>query len=143
MNKMTVPEIKKHLSNHNIRASLPRIKIYDYLVSYESHPTVDEIYNALVDELVTLSKTTVYNTMDLFVENDVVIELLIEKNEIRYDAHIEHHGHFKCTVCEKVIDFNYNLSKSEHEALDGCELTEYHAYIKGICSECKNHNIYQ
>jgi len=90
MSKMTVPEIKKHLANHNIRASLPRVKIYDYLVTYESHPTVDEIYNALVDELVTLSKTTVYNTMDLFAENNVVIELLIEKNEIRYDADIMH-----------------------------------------------------
>ncbi|HKL42819.1 MAG TPA: Fur family transcriptional regulator [Clostridia bacterium] len=136
MSKMTVPEIKKHLANHNIRASLPRVKIYDYLVTYESHPTVDEIYNALVDELVTLSKTTVYNTMDLFAENDVVIELLIEKNEIRYDADIMHHGHFKCIKCGDVFDFDYNLSNADHDALNGCELKEYHAYIKGVCENC-------
>lgn len=138
MDEMTVSEIKKLLANHNIRASLPRVKIYDYLVRYESHPTVDEIYNALVDELVTLSKTTVYNTMDLFVKNNVVIELLIEKNEIRYDADIMHHGHFKCIKCDTVFDFDYNLSNSDHDELRGCKLNEYHAYIKGVCEKCNS-----
>jgi len=47
-----------------------------------------------------------------------------------------HHGHFKCIKCGDVFDFDYNLSNADHDALNGCELKEYHAYIKGVCENC-------
>ena len=47
------------------------------------HPTVDEIYQALVDHIPTLSKTTVYNTLRLLMEHGVVRMLTIDgKNAI-------------------------------------------------------------
>jgi Fe2+ or Zn2+ uptake regulation protein len=139
MNNISIAEIKKILSTNNIKPSLPRIKIYEYLDKYKSHPTVDEIYIALVDELITLSKTTVYNTLNLFVENNIITQILIEENEIRYDITTINHGHFKCTVCNKIYDFDYDLSKYKINALEGFIPNEYHTYIKGICKNC-NHN---
>jgi Fe2+ or Zn2+ uptake regulation protein len=136
MKNMSSNEIKKYLSDNNIKPSLPRVKIFEYLIQYKSHPTVDEIYIALVDELVTLSKTTVYNTLNLFLKNNIINQILIEENETRYDADMEIHGHFKCNKCGKVYDFDYDLSKIEFDALNEFTFTEYHTYIKGICKNC-------
>ena len=136
MDKMTIDEIKNHLNHHNIKPSLPRVKILEYLVDYKSHPTIDEIYAALSKELITLSKTTVYNTLDLFVKNNVAMQVLIEDNETRYDADVSNHGHFKCLMCNRVYDFYYDLSKIEIKSLEGFTSKEYHSYIKGICKNC-------
>lgn len=134
---MSIDEIKSHLGNHNVKASLPRVKIYEYLNTHRSHPTIDEIYNALSDELITLSKTTVYNTLDLFVKNELAVQVLIEDNETRYDADMSNHGHFKCMMCQTVYDFNYDLSTTNIKSLDGFKLIDYHTYIRGICKNCQ------
>lgn len=137
MNRMSIEAIKAHLSNHGVKASLPRVKIYDYLNQYRNHPTVDEIYHALSDELVTLSKTTVYNTLDLFVKNNLVIQVLIEDNETRYDADVSNHGHFKCLKCEKVYDFPFDFASVSIPELSGFDTRDYHAYLRGVCPSCK------
>jgi len=141
MTKMTIDSIKKHLGEHGVKASLPRVKIYEYLNTHRSHPTIDEIYNALSDELITLSKTTVYNTLDLFVKNNLAVQVLIEDNEARYDADTSNHGHFKCNKCQTVYDFNYDLSGKDIPCLEGFQLEDYHTYIRGICKKC-NENIH-
>lgn len=133
---MSTIDIKKHLAEHGVKASLPRVKIYEYLNTFRSHPTVDEIYNALSDELITLSKTTVYNTLDLFVKHKLAVQVLIEDNEARYDSDTSNHGHFKCIKCQMVYDFNYDLSSSDIHSLKGFTLEEYHTYIKGVCDKC-------
>jgi len=46
--------------------SITRKQIYEYLLKSKNHPTVDEIYKNLIDDLPTLSKTTVYNVINLF-----------------------------------------------------------------------------
>ncbi len=137
MTTMTVNEIKKHFTTHSIKASLPRVKIFEYLIKHRSHPTIDEIFSSLSEELITLSKTTVYNTLDLFVKNKIAIQILIEDNEVRYDADVSNHGHFKCSECGSVFDFKYDLAEHNIPNLEGFDFVEYHTYIKGICKKCK------
>jgi len=132
----TIDGIKDHLKTKGIKPSLQRVKIYEYLITHRSHPTIDEIYNALADELMTLSKTTVYNTLNLFVEKKVAIVILLEENETRYDADVSNHGHFQCIECNKVLDFNYDLAQHPIKDLEGHMVTEYHAYMKGVCNDC-------
>jgi Fur family peroxide stress response transcriptional regulator len=48
----------------------------------------------------TLSKTTVYNSLKLFLKRGIVQELTIEEKEVRYDADTRPHAHFKCTELE-------------------------------------------
>ena len=60
--------IIQKLSAHNIKPSLQRLAIYSYLLEKKNHPTVDMIYSDLHPSMPTLSKTTVYNTLKLFIE---------------------------------------------------------------------------
>ncbi|EJX04128.1 iron uptake regulatory protein [gut metagenome] len=67
--------------DHGVKPSVQRIAIMDYLLKNRTHPTAEEIYSALVNLIPTLSKTTVYNTLKLFVEQGAALMLTIdEKN---------------------------------------------------------------
>ena len=97
-----IENIGEYLKAHEIKPSYQRIKIFQYLVENKNHPTVDMIYKALCTEIPTLSKTTVYNTLNLFIEKKIVNVIVIEENETRYDSVMAVHGHFKCEKCGKI-----------------------------------------
>lgn len=131
-----ITDISEFLKSNNIKPSYQRMRIFEYLLNTKEHPTVDIIYKALIGDIPTLSKTTVYNTLSLFVENGIVSRITIEENETRYDADIEDHGHFKCEKCEKVLDFVTDFSKLEIHDLDAFQINQQHLYFRGICSDC-------
>jgi len=98
---------------------------------------VDTIYKALCPEIPTLSKTTVYNTLNLFVEKKLVQVIVIEENETRYDLITHTHGHFKCNSCGALFDVELNIDYSMSPELADCEIDEKHIYFKGLCKNCK------
>lgn len=135
---MKTTDIGAFLKSKGIKPSYQRMKIYEYLLNNRTHPTVDIIYKALAPEIPTLSKTTVYNTLNLFIENGIVNLIVIEENETRYDVDISIHGHFKCENCGKIYDLDIDSSAFGIEKLDNFQVTEQHIYFKGICKECSN-----
>jgi Fe2+ or Zn2+ uptake regulation protein len=124
------------LQQAGINPSIQRLKIYELLHSSQNHPTVDSIHNQLVQIIPTLSKTTIYNTLNLFQQRGLVRRITIDENEVRYDADITPHAHFKCTMCERIIDVPVN-SVSFAECMN-CphRINEEHIYLKGICRSC-------
>ena len=95
----------KYLEEKGIKPSVQRIAIMEYLLSHRTHPTVDMIFNDLSPSYPTLSKTTVYNTLKLFIDCGLVNELFLERGESRFDGDISVHSHFICRDCGKVFDF--------------------------------------
>jgi Fur family peroxide stress response transcriptional regulator len=132
--------IEKHLKSNDVKPSYQRMKIYEYLVKHKNHPKVDTIYQELVTDIPTLSKTTVYNTLKLFLDKGIVQPILIEENEIRYDADVSTHGHFKCEKCGEVFDIRLKPSDLKIEGLEKFIVRESHIYFKGICKECNMAN---
>lgn len=108
----------------------------DYLTRHPTHPTVDEIYNNLVVEMPTLSKTTVYSAMDLFVSAGLSRMINLGENESRFDAEVSLHGHFKCNACGKVFDFSINPNNLEEKGLEGFRISDKNVYYRGVCPRC-------
>jgi len=133
INKDNIAEI---LLNKDIKPSYQRIRVLEYLMEKRSHPTVDEIYGALVKEIPTLSKTTVYNSLNLFMDANLVKIALVEENEARYDIAFTEHGHFVCETCGYIYDFPVNLDESEFPSLENFQIKDKTVYFKGICSKC-------
>ncbi|MCT4611960.1 MAG: transcriptional repressor [Clostridia bacterium] len=125
--------ISEMLKENDIKPSYQRLKIYEYLINNRTHPTVDEIYKALVVEIPTLSKTTVYNTLNLFVEKNIVLLITIDENETRYDADTSVHGHFRCRKCKKIYDFEISVECMD---LKDFEVYTKNVYFDGICNKC-------
>ncbi len=124
----------KQLTEHNIRPSLQRIAIYEYLLEKRSHPTVEEIHSALCPSIPTLSKTTVYNVLKNLVENKIVLSLNIDDKNMRYDADISDHTHLKCEVCKRLFDIPQ--PKFIGGELECYKINKVHIYCWGICPEC-------
>ena len=129
--------IEKHLTDSGIKPSYQRIRILSYLMEKKNHPTVETIHKELVNDIPTLSKTTVYNTLKQFVEKGITQIINIEDNKTRYDADISTHGHFKCIKCNKVYDFRFDNNNLEINDLEEFDFLQTHLYIKGICKKCK------
>jgi len=133
-----IQNISNFLKERGIKPSVQRIRIYQFLISNPIHPTVDTIYNALIKEIPTLSRTTVYNTLNMFVDKKVVIIVPVEGTESRYDAMTEPHLHFKCFECSQVYDIALKADFSFEELLPGYQIEEKQIYCKGICKNCLN-----
>ena len=74
------------LLEHNIKPSMQRIAIMEYLMDNPIHPSADDIYTALSPSMPTLSKTTVYNTLKLFSEQGAALMLTIDEKNTNFDA---------------------------------------------------------
>ncbi len=134
----TTPEkIKEQLENNGIRPSHHRIEILKYLMEHKTHPTADIIHKDLVKRIPTLSKTTVYNTLNTFTEKNIVTALTIEENELRYDYDTSPHIHFKCEKCGNVYDIEPSENFCNKEEIDGHKILSFHIYYKGICKNCR------
>ncbi len=79
-------ESYNRLLEHNIKPSMQRIAIMNYLMEHRTHPSADEIYTALSPSMPTLSKTTVYNTLRLFSEQGAAQMLTIDERNTNFDG---------------------------------------------------------
>ena len=123
---------------YNIKPSVQRIAIMEYLMEHRTHPSADEIYTALSDSMPTLSKTTVYNTLKLFSEQGAALMLTIDERNTNFDADTSRHAHFLCKSCGRIYDLAMPKGVKEVEGvqMDGHEVTEMHYYYKGVCKNC-------
>ena len=108
----------------------------EFLDKNRIHPTADDIYQALAPQIPTLSKTTIYNTMKIFVEKGLVIELVVFENEVRYEYNIAPHAHFKCIKCGKILDVETSFDYINNEMLEGHKILQHHINLKGVCKKC-------
>lgn len=131
-------EVIDYLKKHHIRPSNIRIKILKFLLKNRIHPTVEDIYKSLIEEIPTLSKTSVYNTLNLFLEKGIVVGIALDQKELRYDINTNFHGHFKCNKCGIIYDFPIMISFPNKDQLEGFEITNRDVFFYGSCKECNN-----
>lgn len=126
------------LESKGIKPSLQRIMVMKYLYEHRTHPTVDEIYNNLHETMPTLSKTTIYNTLTLFEKAGAIQAITIDNNNLRFDADINVHAHFRCKRCNRIFDLE--IDNIEASIPSGFRVDESHVYFMGICNNCNEDN---
>lgn len=129
--------LKEKLKKHNIKPSLQRLLIFEFLDKNRKHPTAEDIFQSLCDKIPTLSRTTVYNTVHLFKKERLVQELTISGSESAYDINTDLHGHFHCTECGEICDIDIDPEGIRSNIEDVSDnISEIHVYLKGICKKC-------
>lgn len=135
----SLEKIKTELSKHNIKLSYQRLKIVEYLIENHIHPSVDTIYNDLKETIPTLSRTTIYNTVNSLVDAGLLMPIYTSTNELHYDIVVDPHAHFECNRCHKLINFDYDFdSLIVPETLKNCIVTSKTLLYFGICEECRH-----
>ncbi|MBE0460686.1 MAG: transcriptional repressor [Candidatus Aminicenantes bacterium] len=128
--------LKKGLLKKGIRPTYIRLKVLDYLETNRNHPTAEAIYKSLVKEIPTISRTSVYNTLNFFHEKELINILFITGIEARFDSNISPHHHFLCGKCGRIIDLDIECNYFKKGNIRGHRIIELHGYFKGICKDC-------
>jgi Fe2+ or Zn2+ uptake regulation protein len=127
---------KQVLLEHGVRPLNHRVAVYRYLVEHQNHPTADDIYADLKNHMASISRTTVYNVLNLLCDQNVVKRIAIEKNEMRYDANISNHIHFKCKDCGGVYDL-HSVTFPQVSVPEGYFIEDVQINIIGLCPTCE------
>ena len=102
--------IEEILQRHGVKPTPQRAVIAEYLLSTHSHPTADEVFQAVSNKLpVSLSRATVYNTLNILVGAGVLKEVLTEPGRSRYDANVTEHHHFVDVKTGEVLDIDNDV----------------------------------
>ena len=130
-------ELQQLLGQRNIYPSHQRLKILEYISQNRCHPTVEQIFVALRQEIPTLSKTTVYNTLHVLVDAGLLRVIAIDDNEARYDIEVLDHGHMKCERCGTIYNFRLDFNALASKDLADFIIKERNVYFKGVCPRCQ------
>jgi Fe2+ or Zn2+ uptake regulation protein len=129
-------QFKEVLLKVGLKPTYQRLSILKYLGKHEIHPTVEMIYQALIREIPTISKTTIYNALNTLLEKGLIHAITITGTETRYDYKDLPHHHFLCKKCGTIIDFEIKCPYLQKQEVNGHKIEELHGYFKGICKEC-------
>ncbi|MGI6072946.1 MAG: Fur family transcriptional regulator [Lachnospiraceae bacterium] len=130
-----IQKLATRLKDSGVKPSVQRIKILKYFLRNRNHPTAEKIYQDLNTEMPTLSQATVYNTLKLFKEKQLIKIVSSEDQNAHYDLVGDEHGHFYCRQCREVYDFSYDYAGS-YAQLEGFDIESEEIIIKGICKKC-------
>ena len=140
---MQIKEASTILISHGIKPTLQRIAIMSYILEHRVHPTIEDVYNGLVANFPTLSRTTVYNTLRMFSEHSAAQMITIDEHRVCYDGNTQPHPHFICRKCGHVFDL-MNLpmpTLPTKQETDGFLIDEAQLYYKGLCPDCSTTTI--
>jgi Fe2+ or Zn2+ uptake regulation protein len=124
------------LKENQIKITPQRLIILKYLDEHRTHPDVDKIYSKLKEKNPALSKTTVYNSLEILRKHDLIQPLTISGSESRYDFKNTMHHHFLCKKCGDIIDIDIKCQNAEKISENGHKIDEVHGYFKGTCKKC-------
>ena len=134
---MNGSELSKILSMHNVRPTQQRIAVYEYLLEHRTHPSADIIYKALVKDYPVFSRTTIYNSLNSLLQAGLIRTVSIRSDELLYDANPADHGHFLCSQCRQVYDFDVNEDLLCSLCPKGFTKNQGDVFFTGICPACQ------
>ncbi|NIM16602.1 MAG: transcriptional repressor [Candidatus Aminicenantes bacterium] len=139
---ISIDKIRGFLESKGVKPSFQRLKILEYLLKHRNHPSVDTIFQALGDDIPTLSKTTVYNTLSLFTQKGIVASLTVVNNELRYDVLKDPHAHFQCAICSRLYDIPLKNDLFQTDFIEDHQVEDIQVTFKGVCKNClKSRNV--
>jgi len=124
-----------------LRLTPQRMLVIEALHNADKHISAEELYRQLHSRYPYANISTVYRTLELLKELNLVTEADFGEGRVRYHAAEKgHHHHLVCQSCGRVIDLEESLLHPlEDTLLDryGFNADLRHLAISGKCSECR------
>jgi Fur family transcriptional regulator, peroxide stress response regulator len=137
-------ELTDALRQAGLRLTPQRLAVCKALAGDRSHPTAQALHTALQAQFPTLSRATIYNTLQTLVEAGLIHELgTAGDGSVHYDADPSPHVNLVCVRCHKVEDYAdaplaavaRSVRRGSGYDLQGARVVYY-----GICPRCRETN---
>jgi Fur family ferric uptake transcriptional regulator len=118
-----------------------RLKILNVFLGTESHVTVGELHQLLLEKGFFFEIELVSNTMKHACDFGFAHKNRFDNGHVRYEhRHLgQHHDHMVCTKCRKIVEFkNDQLEQLQIQIAGtvGFHMLQHKMEIYGICSDC-------
>jgi len=129
------------MSGVKTRRSKQREIIHEILMSDESHPTAEAIYEQARAIVPDISLGTVYRNLKFLSDRGVITTVKIGDNTVHYDANLDQHHHMVCDRCGAILDIKVDetmfSSLSQYFKNMDLRLTRNPILFHGICKDCQ------
>lgn len=131
------------LKNAGLKATLPRLKILDFLhSSLVRHMSAEDVYKAMLETGEDVGLATVYRVLTQFESAGLVTRHHFDEGHSVFELNLgEHHDHILCVKCGKVDEFfDEVIEEHQHEiaARKGYTMTDHALVVYGVCPDCQD-----
>lgn len=142
---------KKLLRENKLKVTSQRIMIFEVLEKRpDKHLTVEEIYELVRRKNPDIGLATVYRTIQLLSDLELIDKLNLDDGQVRYeigkslsgeyeDSSTHRHHHLICLNCDKILSFEGDLLEQlEHTIEDTMDfkVVDHEVKLYGYCKEC-------
>jgi Fur family transcriptional regulator, iron response regulator len=126
------PDLPQRLKEHGIQPSAQRLAVAQYVLSTDDHPSADQVLARVQPLVPMLSRATVYNTLNLFVEKGLLRQLVLAEGKVVFDPVLERHHHFIDDDTGRIEDVPWDAIRvSDPARLEGYDVTDYMVVMRG------------
>ncbi len=120
------------LRSHGIPANPQKIDVLRFVLKTTAHPTADEVLVHVRREYPTISRATVYNTLNLLVHKGLLQTQRLREGLLVFDPNTERHHHFIDEQSGRVYDIPWSaLRATGKSSLKGSEVRRFQVTMKG------------
>jgi len=120
------------------RNTVQKMKIMEYLVNTNCHPTAEIVYAEVSKDIPTISLSTVYRNLNTMAEEGEIIKFEVG-NEAHFDADTSFHHHAYCKCCKTVYDvYDNEISNyiSKNANISNFKIETTNLIFLGKCDHC-------
>ena len=129
---MEPTDLIAQLESRDIRPSAQRVAIAGYVLGTTDHPSADAVWQTVKKQFPMVSRATVYNTLNLFVEKGLLQELTLAPGFTVYDPKTEPHHHFLDDETGAIHDVPWSeLEVRNIQQLRGFDVRDYSVVLRG------------
>lgn len=149
--KTIIEKAKKIFENFLLkkgsRKTPERFSVLDelYVLPEDEHIDVEGLFLRMRNKGYTISRATIYNTLDLLVESGLAVKHQFKDKVALYEQALtyKHHDHHVCNQCRKIREFSdpkINEIKEEMGLFFDSEISSHSLVLYGDCKikNCEN-----